>query len=149
MGATDPRWVAWQPFIEVSARIQTRLDEDLRRRHSLTLGDYQVLLLLSHADGQRLRMSEIAQAMVFSSSRLSYQIDKLADRGFLCRERDEADRRGSFACLSDVGLRALHAAADDHLALVEELFVERLSPDDGRALVAILNRLQSPEEDGK
>ena len=66
MSRVDPRWAAWQPFIETSAQIQTRLDEDLRRQHGLTLADYQVLLLLSHAPQQRLRMSEIADAMLGS-----------------------------------------------------------------------------------
>ncbi|GAB08779.1 putative MarR family transcriptional regulator [Gordonia araii NBRC 100433] len=141
MNSSDPRWQAWQPFIETSARIQTRLDEDLRRRHGLSLSDYQVLLLLSHAPRRRLRMSEIADAMVFSSSRLSYQIDKLARGGLVCREQDETDRRGNFACLTDAGLAALTAAADDHLALVERLFIGRLSMADGQALVAILDKL--------
>ncbi len=142
--STDPRWAAWQPFIECSAQIQTRLDEDLRRRHGITLPDYQVLLLLSHAPARRLRMSEIADAMVFSSSRLSYQIDKLARAGFVRRERAEADRRGSFACLTDPGRAALSRAADDHLALVQTVFVDRLSAADGEALLGILARLTDP-----
>ena len=69
-------------------------------------------------------MGEIADAMVFSSSRLSYQIDKLGRAGLVWRERADADRRGNFACLTDVGMTALSAAADDHLALVQTLFVE-------------------------
>jgi DNA-binding MarR family transcriptional regulator len=137
----DPRWAAWQPFIETSVQIQTALDEDLRRRHGLALADYQVLLLLSHSSQHRLRMGEIADAMVFSSSRLSYQIDKLGRAGLVRRERADADRRGNFACLTDAGMTALSAAADDHLALVQTLFVDKLSPDDGRALLAVLNRL--------
>ncbi|WP_161926513.1 MarR family winged helix-turn-helix transcriptional regulator [Gordonia crocea] len=138
---TDPRWAAWQPFIETSAQIQTRLDEDLRRRHGLTLADYQVLLLLSHAPHHRLRMSEIADAMVFSSSRLSYQIDKLARADLVRRQRDDSDRRGNFACLTETGMTTLRTAADDHLALVKQIFIDKLTPDDGRALAAILARL--------
>lgn len=145
MSRVDPRWAAWQPFIETSAQIQTRLDEDLRRRHGLTLADYQVLLLLSHAPQQRLRMSEIADAMVFSSSRLSYQIDKLGRTGLVRRERDDTDRRGNFACLTDTGRGALRNAADDHLAVVERLFVDKLTPADGTALLAILARLNTAE----
>ena len=80
-------------------QIQTLLDEDSRRRHGLALADYQVLLLL-HAPQHRLRMGEIADAMVFSSSRLSYQIDKLGRAGLVRRERADADRRGNFASAS-------------------------------------------------
>ena len=94
----DPRWAAWQPFIETSAQIQTLLDEDLRRRHGIALADYQVLLLLSHAPQNRLRMGEIADAMVFSASRLSYQIDKLGRAAENLGKRAAIGRDDRHAC---------------------------------------------------
>ena len=65
---------AWRPYIEASLRLETKLDERLRETTGLTLMDYHVLMLLSEAPQHRLRMSELADKMVFSRSRITYQI---------------------------------------------------------------------------
>lgn len=138
---TDPRWAAWQPFIETSARLQTLLDDELRSTSSMSLADYSVLLLLAKAPEQRMRMNELSRSMVFSSSRLSYQIDTLAKKGWVSREPVPGDRRGSYASLSVAGRRALSDAGKIHLRSVRRLFVDALDTDDGVALAAALRRI--------
>lgn len=137
----DPRWAAWQPFIETSARLQTLLDEELRTTSNMSLADYSVLLLLAKAPERRMRMNELSRSMVFSSSRLSYQIDTLAKKGWVSREPVPSDRRGSYATLSDAGLRALSDAGTIHMRSVRRLFVDALDADDGVALAAALRRI--------
>ncbi|GAC81335.1 MULTISPECIES: MarR family winged helix-turn-helix transcriptional regulator [Gordonia] len=129
---------AWRLFIENSARLQTELDERLRASDDMTLSDYHVLLLLSEAPESRLRMRDLSQRMVFSASRLSYQVRVLADRGWLCREPVPGDRRGSYACLTDAGVAAFTAAARRHSADVDELFHSALSDDDEAALARVM-----------
>ncbi|MEZ5210714.1 MULTISPECIES: MarR family winged helix-turn-helix transcriptional regulator [unclassified Gordonia (in: high G+C Gram-positive bacteria)] len=137
----DPRGVAWRLFIETSARLTTALDEQLRRDAHLTLADFHVMLLLSEAPDGRLRMKEVAERMVFSPSRLTYQVDQLCKRGWLCRERAAEDRRGSYAVLTDDGHEVFATAARDHAALVHRLFHDALSPADGGELATLMRRL--------
>jgi len=54
-----------------SVRLETWLDEGLRADNGLTLTDYHLLLLLAEAPRHRLRMSELADRMVFSRSRIT------------------------------------------------------------------------------
>ncbi|GAA3725854.1 MarR family winged helix-turn-helix transcriptional regulator [Gordonia hankookensis] len=139
--ASDPRREAWQVFIETSARLQTVLDDDLKASAGMSLADYQVLLLLHDAPRQRLRMRDLSEHLVFSTSRLSYQIDTLVRRGWLGRERADEDRRGSYAVLTPRGAEVFRNAARDHARCVRTLFIDALSETDGVALLDIMTRL--------
>ncbi|GAB20425.1 putative MarR family transcriptional regulator [Gordonia effusa NBRC 100432] len=143
----DPRWAAWQPFIETSVHLQTLLDDELRTTSGMSLADYHVMLLLAKAPAHRLRMNELSRSMVFSSSRLSYQIDSLGKKGWVTREAVPTDRRGSYAVLSPSGLRALADAGKVHLRSVKRLFVDVLDVDDGQALATALRRIASALEE--
>lgn len=141
MTSTDRRSAAWRLFIENSARVQTAVDERLRASDDMTLSDYHVLLLLSEAPNQQMRMRDIAARMVFSASRLTYQVKTLVDRGWLCREPVPGDGRGAFAALTDAGREVFRTAARHHGSDVDELFHAALSPDDSVVLEAVMNRL--------
>ncbi|WOC11419.1 MarR family winged helix-turn-helix transcriptional regulator [Gordonia sp. MP11Mi] len=137
----DRRPAAWRLFIENSVRVQTAVDERLRASNDMTLSDYHVLLLLSEAPEHQMRMRSLADRMVFSASRLTYQIGALGKRGWVCREPVPGDGRGAFACLTDAGFDAFSAAARQHSRDVDELFFAGLTPDDGSALETVLTRL--------
>ncbi|MFT4086731.1 MAG: MarR family transcriptional regulator [Gordonia sp. (in: high G+C Gram-positive bacteria)] len=137
----DPRPDAWRRFIETSARVSTAIDDELRADADMSLSDYHVLLLLSEAPEHRLRMKELSQRMVFSASRLTYQVDVMCRRGWLRRERAAEDRRGSYACLTDDGAAAFRAAFDGHFQQVRRVFFDALTPDDGRSLATVMRTL--------
>ncbi|GAC51335.1 MULTISPECIES: MarR family winged helix-turn-helix transcriptional regulator [Gordonia] len=132
---------AWRVFIETAARLQTMLDDDLRAGTGMSLADYSVLLVLHESEGGRLRMRDLAHRMVFSTSRLSYQVDAMVKRGWLQRERATEDRRGSYAVLTEEGRSAFRSAARDHHQCVDALFFSALRPSDGRELRAVMERL--------
>ena len=68
------------------------------------MSDYHVLVVLSEAPGQRLRMGELASRLVFSPSRLTYQISSMVKRGLVRKQSCPDDRRGQEAVLTDAGL---------------------------------------------
>src|ERR1035437_4957922 len=51
---------AWRLFLIAHARVARRLEADLLARSHLPLAEFDVLMPLSLADGQRLRMNELA-----------------------------------------------------------------------------------------
>jgi len=129
-------------FIETSARLQTVLEEELKRDASITLSDYNILLLLVEAPDRRMRMRDLAARMIFSSSRLSYQIDTMARRGWIDRQRAIEDRRGSYAVLTPEGYDAFTSAARGHGACIEELFGSLITDDEAASLIATLSTLR-------
>ncbi|MEU6076585.1 MarR family transcriptional regulator [Micromonospora sp. NPDC047074] len=135
------RLAAWRAYIEASQRLFTQIEEDLRADSGLSFADYHVLVLLSEAPGQRLRMGELAGRLVFSPSRLTYQISAMQRRGLVAREPCPDDRRGSEAVLTATGLLTLREAAPHHLRSVRAHLVDDLDDDEVACLTRIFERL--------
>lgn len=127
----SPKARAWRAFFETSALISDRMEKRLHAVTGLKLADYNLLLLLTEAEGHQLRMGELAERMVFSPSRLSYQVKSLARRGLIERCIDENDKRGMTARLTDEGRKVFAAASKVHAQHIKQLFHPAL--DDAQA----------------
>ncbi len=134
---------AWAAYIESSLRLETLLDEALRDETGLTLFDYHVLVLLSQAPQHRLRMSELADRMVFSRSRITYQVNSMIKRGLVVREAAPDDRRGYRAVLTATGLQVLTDAAPRHAESVRTLFLDQIADDELPCIERVFVRLQA------
>jgi DNA-binding MarR family transcriptional regulator len=134
---------AWRAVIDGSWHLQTRLDDELRAETGLSISDYHVLVLLSEAPERRLRMGEIANRLVFSPSRLTYQVSAMEKRGLVRRQPCPDDRRGSEAVLTDEGLDALRQAAPGHLTAVRRYLVDDLDEAEAAVLTRVFTRLQA------
>ena len=75
-------------------------------RHSLTEGEYGVLVMLSEAPERQLRMCDLANILHLSPSGLTRRLDRLVREGFVTREPWVDDRRVTMASLSKL-IRAL------------------------------------------
>ncbi len=115
---------AWRSLLAVVNLLFDRLDRELRDAAGLTLEDYEVLVHLSEADDRRLRMSELAEHVLRSRSRLTYRVDQLERRGLVRRERCPDDGRGLFAALTPAGVQVLVAAAPVHVGGVRAHLVD-------------------------
>lgn len=130
----DARWLddaqrdAWLPFVQVLMRLPGALDSQLQRDSSMSHFDYLVLASLSMSEDSRLRLRELAAIAGSSLPRLSNVITRLEGRGWVRREGDPDDRRSTFAVLTDEGRAQAVAAAPGHVAIVRELVVDRLDP---------------------
>lgn len=132
---TDTHWLdedeqrAWRSFIFGSRRLLAQLDHELKAQ-GLTHDDYGVLVALSEAADDRMRMSELAEHSVESRSRLSHHISRLEARGLVARQTCPSDRRGSFAVLTPEGRATIEAVAPHHVEGVRRHFLDHLAPDE-------------------
>jgi DNA-binding MarR family transcriptional regulator len=135
-----PRWLskeekrAWNAFIVAHALLYQRLDQQLKREAGLSHLQYVILARLSGAPDRELRMAELADAVQNSKSGLTYQIGQLEQAGLVRRRNCPSDVRAVYACLTDEGMALLERAAPGHVAMVRELFIDVLTPDQLRAL---------------
>jgi len=142
---TDDQLAAWSGFLRGHAQIVRALDSELEREHGLPLTSYDVLIQLSLASDRRLRMSELADAVVLSRSGLTRLVDRLERCGLVERERGEADPRQIYARLTDRGFEVLADATVTHIAGIRERFLERLSDEQTQQLAAIWRAVLGPE----
>jgi DNA-binding MarR family transcriptional regulator len=149
------RWLSadeqrsWRALLEAQRLLFDRLERQLQRDAGLAHSDYEVLVRLSEAPERRLRMSDLADVSLSSRSRLSHAVSRLEAAGFVRREQCPADRRGTYAVLTDEGFAALAAAAPGHVEAVRAALVGALSPADlaelGRLSAAIVAHLTGPD----
>jgi DNA-binding MarR family transcriptional regulator len=116
---------AWRGLLRTHAALVYGLDAELHARHHLSLHEYEVLLTLADAPDGRMRMSELAAAVVLSQSGLTRLVDRLVRDGSVARIRCEGDRRGLNAELTDAGRRRYLEARVTHLEGVRSRFVGR------------------------
>lgn len=131
----------WRAFVESSWALHTRLEDDLRATTGLSMADYHVMVVLAEAPGRRLRMGELAERLVFSPSRVTYQITSMVRRDLVRKQTCADDGRGQHAVLTDAGWAALSAAAPAHLATVRAAFVDDLDDDELAVVGRVFARL--------
>ncbi|HKF90654.1 MAG TPA: MarR family transcriptional regulator, partial [Acidimicrobiia bacterium] len=107
---------------------------------------FDVLIQLSQAGG-RLRMSELADAVLLSRSGVTRLVDRMVRAGLVRREACPTDRRSMYAALTTMGKRALARARPVHLRGVAEHFGRHLSDEEAKTLAAALGRM-APAPDG-
>jgi len=143
---TDPEMVAWRGLVRSTTGLLAMLDNELQAEHGLSLGDYEVLVLLSEAPGRAIRMSELAEQLRLSPSGMTRRIDGLVKGGLVERRPCPSDRRGSNAVLTPRGFETLQAAAPTHLRGVREHFIDRLDPKRLAQLAAALSAIDIDDQ---
>ncbi|MEM8708902.1 MAG: MarR family transcriptional regulator [Actinomycetota bacterium] len=148
----DVRWLseaeqaAWRGWIDASRRVLAATDRQLKADAGLTTDDYEVFVRLSEAADHRLRMSDLANSVTNSPSRLSQRIDRLSRDGFVERVRCVEDARVWWVELTGVGRAKLEQTAPGHVAQVRASFIDKLSPDEIKVLAMVLPRLSASLE---
>ncbi|HJD83286.1 MarR family transcriptional regulator [Kitasatospora aureofaciens] len=129
----EPRWLdrdemaAWRGFVVASNLLNRRLERQLKEDSGLSHQQYEILVHLSAAPGDSLRMTELADKLVTSKSGLTYQVTQLERMGLVARRSCPSDVRGVIAELADQGREMIRRAAPGHVALVRELLIDVLT----------------------
>jgi len=141
----DLQLAPWRAFLRAHARVERRLDEDLRTRHGLSLQEYETLLHLAEAPERRLRMGRLADSLLLSKSGVTRLVDRLEDDGLVERTSCTSDARGAEASLTALGLSRLRAAAPTHLDGIRDYFFSAIEAADlpvlERAMDAVSERV--------
>jgi len=141
----DPRLDAWRTFLYAHAQVRRQLERELQAEQSMSLADYELLLILAYSDGRRLRMSELAGMLALSRSGATRLIDRLEADALVTRVICDTDRRGQWAQLTDAGYQRLRAASPTHLRGVAEHFLDRIPAAELESLRSTLVRVLKPD----
>ncbi|MEV7390449.1 MarR family winged helix-turn-helix transcriptional regulator [Streptomyces sp. NPDC091215] len=133
----------WRALLRVIVALPRSLDDDLLRSTGLTLTEYVVLMNLSEAENQELRMTDLASAAALSASRITRVVDALQSRGQVVKRRFEGDARGNVATLTPEGLKRLQDAYPVHLASARKRVIDLL---DGRSVPAMVRQFEAVVE---
>lgn len=142
---SPPELAAWRGFLRAHALLVRELDCELEEAHGLPLVSYDLLVRLEKAPDQRMRMRELADALMLSRSGLTRLVDRLVRDGLIRRSTCSADARGAYAVLTPKGLRAMQAARPLHLDGVRRLFLDHFDEQELARLTDVWERLTAGE----
>lgn len=156
MTQDDVRWLndreqrVWRRWLRVQTELPAALGRALHLDSELSLQDYETLVRLAEAEGERLRISVLADQMHWERSRLSHHLRRMAARGLVVKEDCAEDGRGSFVRLTAAGREAQVGAAPGHVEAVRDYFLDGVAPEDLEALDRVLqNVLERTTTDGE
>ena len=132
---------AWVRFLRAHAALTRELSSRLEAVHELTLSDFDVLIQLYYADGQRMRRIDLARSVLLTASGITRLLDGLESCGLVGKERCVSDARVTYAVLTKAGVKKIEEARESHVADIEELFGSRFSPQEREQLAELLGRL--------
>ncbi|MGH3995283.1 MAG: MarR family winged helix-turn-helix transcriptional regulator, partial [Pseudonocardiaceae bacterium] len=135
---------SWREFLRAHARLTRQMETDLIREQRLSLASYDVLVQLAETPGRRLRMTDLADALLLSRSGVTRLVGRLERIGLVVRSRAADDGRGVVAELTDGGLDRLRTASATHLAGISRHFAGRLNSAQLTLLREICGTLAGP-----
>jgi DNA-binding MarR family transcriptional regulator len=139
-GSDETNWLdedqlaSWLSVVRLITRLPFAIDNQLQRDVGLSMAEYMTMAILAKSPRWTMRMSELADQLSSSLSRLSHLAKRMEGRGYLRREPDPTDGRFTNAILLPAGMAKLESAAPGHVATVRHLVVDNLSRERLRRL---------------
>ena len=131
-------------LLETNARLARSLGLELESTCELPLAWFDVLLQLRRAPEGRLKMNQIADAIVHSTGGTTRLIDRLEGAQLVERQNCPSDRRAIHVAITAQGNAKLDEALGVHLEYLEGNLANRLSDDERATLAVLLTKLNRP-----
>jgi DNA-binding MarR family transcriptional regulator len=144
--AIEPAVLAWTRLLRAYFSTTRLLSAELQADHGLTINDYEALLVLSHAEGGRLKRVELARTLLLTPSGITRLLQGLEDAGLVERAACAGDLRVTYAQLTKAGREKLQAAAGGHVASIRALFQEHFAGDEIDSIAELLGKLPGVAE---
>jgi DNA-binding MarR family transcriptional regulator len=141
--ANTPHGEAWGALARTHAAVSQRLQEALAQGDYPPLPWYEVLAAVAEAPDQRMRMGDLAEALVITRGGLTKLVDRLVKAGLLERTFCETDRRVSYATLMPAGRELLAEMRPVVIAELKVAFAANLSVRQAKELRDTLDGVRS------
>src|SRR5438270_13922620 len=138
----DDRITLWGLLLEVHAGIGRQLRRELRAEVDLPDSWFEVLLRVGRTPGQAVRMTDLANMVLFSSGGFTKLADRMEQAGLIRREPCPEDRRAVYAVLTEEGRQALDRALTVHLPSLQRYLYDPLDARQRAELERILRTLR-------
>lgn len=133
--------LAWRKFLTAHTIVVEHIEQDLAAAQLPPLSWYDVLFALSQAPDRKLRLHELAQAVLLSRSNVTRLVDRLEGAGLLQRDLCKSDRRGAFAVVTSEGLATLEQMWSVYESGIAKYFACHLNETEVKLFTKILNRM--------
>ena len=141
--SSDERVTLFALLLDTNARLSRSFALRLEGSCDMPLAWFEVLLQLRREPEGRLKMSQIAEAIVHSTGGTTRLIDRLEDAGLVERQLCPSDRRAIHVAITARGNLKLDDALQVHVNYLEEHVSSRLDCDERKSLTVLLTKLNA------
>lgn len=121
------------------------IEDEVFARFELTAQQYNALRLLDAAAPDPMATLAIAERLISRAPDITRLLDKLEQRGLVCRTRDQNDRRSVLVSITAAGTRLLEDLSEP-IRESHERQLGHLTPTDLKRLTALLRAAREPHE---
>lgn len=139
---SDSEQHLWRTWLRVNALLQPAINRELQR-DDLSGPDFAVLVCLTEAPQDRLRVSDLGRQLQWEKSRLSHHLGRMAKRGLVLRSECPEDARGAFIAATHQGRAAIEKAAPHHVSTVRRLMFDGMEVDEAEVVQRFLDRIKA------
>jgi DNA-binding MarR family transcriptional regulator len=137
----DEKVALFALLLETNARMARDLGAELESGCELPLAWFEVLLQLRKSSVGRLKMNQIASAIVHSTGGTTRLVDRLEEAGLVERQLCPTDRRAIHVAITEAGDAKLDDALGVHLDYLNDHLATRLSDVERATLSTLLTKL--------
>ena len=138
---TESQMRAWRAFLGASTLVSARLNHELDEAAAISMYEYEILVRLFESEAGRVRMSQLADQVSYSRSRLTHTVGRLERAGYVLRSSCPNDRRGVYAHLTKAGYEFLAQTAPIHLDGVRRHLINRFTASELATLTELLEKI--------
>ena len=140
---SDDEWMAWRSYRRLAEVITGRIVRDINDATGLSGPDFMILMALSKNPHGALLQRDLLEYLEWDKSRLSHQLSRMASRELVQRSRTHF--AGISVSITQAGYQLLAKARPVHMESVRRNFLDKLTPEDVHALIAITARLRQSD----
>ncbi|WP_214366590.1 MarR family winged helix-turn-helix transcriptional regulator [Pseudonocardia sp. H11422] len=137
---------SWEALFRAQVTLLRRFaDDDVW--DPITMREYDVLFTLSRCPDARARLRELNRESLLSQPSLSRMVERLDAAGYVAREPDPVDRRGTVVVLTEAGAQMQRRIGQRHAASIRRYFGPALDDEELRTLQQLCDKLRLAQED--
>lgn len=133
---------AYFALMEVSSLLHHAVEQQLRKNGGVSFVQFQILARLSDTVEGWYRMTDLADAIVYSRSGLTYQASQLEKSGLITRQPSTKDERSVTVTITSAGRQLVDRLMPGHVDVVRAHLLEPLNKSDLTALSCVLSRVR-------
>ncbi len=132
---------AWEALFRAQVSVLRQLNAEFPT-DDLSFTEYDVLFNLSRQPDRQLRIRDLNKHLLLSQPSVSRLVDRLASKGYVSKESDPGDGRGTVARLTDSGFELFRRVAVQHADSIQHRVGSALSLDELETLTKICDKLR-------
>ena len=132
---------AWEALFRAQVSVLRQLNAEFPTEE-VSFTEYDVLFNLSRQPDRQLRIRDLNKHLLLSQPSVSRLVDRLASKGYVSKESDPGDGRGTVARLTDSGFELFLRVAVLHADSIQRRVGSALTLEELETLTRICDKLR-------